>query len=422
MQNAAKEQRQVAWQFGCQSVGYTAQTADLQELRNDPDVAPWLSQVPAQILQQAVKDTDAAFRRFFSGKAGYPRWARKGGSQSFRDPQDVKVQRISRRWGEVKLQGVGWVRVRMHRPPVGSRVCQATWTLEPDGRVFVSVLFEVHTRQPSTLRVLGLDSAVGVDRGVAIAAATSNGELSDRGMWTNGEKQRLVRLERQRERQKTTRRNETRDHKSNRQQTTERRIATLHARARRRRRDFVEQVSCDLAKNHGLIVFENLHVKSMTRSARGTVKNRGVNVRQKAGLNRAILNKGWGALRTRTGVKARRHGHQVIDVPARFTSVTCPKCGQVDDASRASRSMFICTNLECGYAAHADINAAREILRRGIELVSADGTSVAVRPSTNREPKSASADNGAEPSALAGRGSGNKTRATSPQRRHQHSC
>ena len=185
----------------------------------------------------------------------------------------------------------------------------------------------------------------------------------------------------------------TRQHKSNRQQRTERRIAALHARTRRK--DFVEQLSCDLAKNHSLIVFEDLDVKSITRSAKGTVEKPGTNVRQTAGLN-----KGWSALRTRTGVKALRHGHRVVDVPAPYTSWICPNCGIVDEASRASRSMFICTN--CGYQAHADSNAAHEILRRGMKLVSAGGTPVAASPGTNREPEPASPGNGAEPSASAG--------------------
>jgi putative transposase len=356
------------------------------------------AKVPSQILQQAVKDTATAFGRFFSGAADDPDWKRKGGAESFRDPQGVKVRRSTGRWGEVKLQGVGWVRVRMHRPPVGSRVCHATWTVEPDGRVFVSVVFEVHKRQPFGPRVR--DSRVGVDRGVEVAVATSSGDLVDRDMWTGGEKRRLVRLERARERQKTARRREKRQRKSIRQQRTERQIAALHARARRRRQAFVEQVSNDLAKNHSLIVFETLHVKSLCRSAKGTIEEPGTNVRQKAGLNRAILNKGWGQLRAGTGVKAIRHGHQVVDVSALYTSCTCPECGIVDPASRASRSMFICTS--CGYQAHADVNAAQEILRRGIKLVSAGGTPVAASPGTNREPSPASAGDGAEPSASTG--------------------
>jgi len=99
----------------------------------------------------------------------------------------VKVRRVCSRRGEVKLQGIGWARVWMHRPPIGSRVCQATWTVEPDGIVFVSVLlFEVHKRRPSKPRAPPVDSRIGVDRGVEVAVATSDGEPIDRDIWTDG--------------------------------------------------------------------------------------------------------------------------------------------------------------------------------------------------------------------------------------------
>jgi transposase len=111
-------------------------------------------------------------------------------------------------------------------------------------------------------------------------------------------------------------------------------------------------------------VFEGLHIPAMTASAGGTKENPGKNLRQKAGLNRSILDKGWGALRTRTEQKALRHGHACLTVPAHYTSTTCPQCGLVDKDNRASRSMFVC--LACGYKAHADLNAAREIRVLGI--------------------------------------------------------
>ena len=83
-------------------------------------------------------------------------------------------------------------------------------------------------------------------------------------------------------------------HKSKKQVKTELAIAALHARARRRRNDFVEQVSCDLSKNHAVVVFEDLHLSVMTRSAKGTVDNPGKNVKQKAGFNRVMLDKSLG--------------------------------------------------------------------------------------------------------------------------------
>jgi transposase len=413
VQNLAKEQRDTAWRNGRRRVSYSAQAADLKELRDDPNLASWLSEAPVQILQQALRDTHIAYSRFFQGIARYPAWATKSGWVSFRDPQKVQVRRTSRRWGEVKLQGVGWVRVRLHRRPFNGRVCSATYIEEPDRRAFISVLFEKHRREPTKPLVDDWNTTVGVDRGVAVAVATSDGDLNNRYMWTFGETRRLKRLEQQRERKKIarTKANKRRPqdqglNKSNKQRRTENSIATLHARARRRRRDFNEQLSNTLAKNHRLVVFEDLHIPAMTATARGTKDNPGSNVAQKAGLNRAILDKGWGMLQSRCRDKTVSHGHLVAIVPAPFTSITCPECEVIDKASRASRSMFACVH--CGYHAHADLAAADNIREQGIKLALAGGTPVTALPGSNRGPELPGGTSGVEPSALAGHGSGNQ--------------
>ncbi|EQD81040.1 DNA (cytosine-5-)-methyltransferase [mine drainage metagenome] len=410
MKNLAKEQWDLAHRIGTRTPSYTRQSADLKELRDDPKLAPWLAEAPSQILQQAIRDTNTAYQRFFSGLSRYPTWAKKGSRASFRDPQDVKFRRLSCRWGEVKIQGVGWIRVRTHRPLVGNRITSATVVIEPDGKMFISVLCERHKRQP-TKPLVTENTTVGIDRGIAVAIATSDGELINRENWTPKEKERLRRLEQARERKKAARKSEytkekgaLSERKSKKQEKTELQIAVLYGRARRRRKDFVEQESCDLAKNHRLSVFEDLHLSAMTRSAKGTVNNPGKRVAQKAGLNRSMLDKGLGAILSRTQDKVIGHGHAISCVPAPGTSITCPvpECGHMDPANRASRSVFIC--VACGYKAHADINAAIIIRERGIKLALAGGTPVTALRGNNSEPDSS----GAEPEQQGRRGSGNQ--------------
>ncbi|MHB8295845.1 MAG: RNA-guided endonuclease InsQ/TnpB family protein, partial [Acidimicrobiales bacterium] len=412
VKNLAKEQRDFAHRMRTRSPSYTAQTADLKDLRDDPEIAPWLAEAPSQVLQQALRDTDAAYQRFFSGTSRYPTWTERSDGISFRDPQGAQFHRTSRRWGEVKVQGLGPVRVRVHRPLQGSRITSATVVIEANGKMFVSILCERHKRMPTKPRAAE-GTEVGADRGVAVAVATSDKELISRENWEPKERERLLLLERSRERKKAARvehnskarkeKKPTRDHKSHKQGKVERQIASLHGRARRRRKDFTEQVSNDLAKNHSLVVFEDLHLPAMTRSARGTKDSPGKKVAQKAGLNRSILDKGLGAILARTGDKVLAHGHAALDVPAPGTSITCPECGHVDPANRASRSVFVCTI--CGNTSHADTNAAVVILERGMKLVLAGGTPVAALRGNNSGPGKA----GAEPGAVgAGRGSGNQ--------------
>ncbi len=105
-----------------------------------------------------------------------------------------------------------------------------------------------------------------------------------------------------------------------------------------------------------MIRVENLDITGMTRSANGSVERPGRNVRAKAGLNRGILGSCWGVLVRRLQDKA---PGRVEKIHPAYTSQRCSACGRVDAKSRKSQAVFVCTS--CGYACHADVNAARTI-------------------------------------------------------------
>jgi transposase len=155
-------------------------------------------------------------------------------------------------------------------------------------------------------------------------------------------------------------------------------VARLKARETDRRKDWAEKTSTDLARRFDIIRVENLDVAGMTRSARGTAEAPGRNVRQKAGLNRGILRSGWGLLVRRLEEKA---PGRVEKVKPHFTSQRCSACGHVDPESRESQARFVCT--ACGFAGHADVNAARNIAAG--HAVTARGGDGITRP-VNREP------------------------------------
>lgn len=116
-----------------------------------------------------------------------------------------------------------------------------------------------------------------------------------------------------------------------------------------------------IAKSHGAVVVEKLEVRNMVRSAAGTIEQPGRNVRAKSGLNRSILDQGWGQFAILLGYKLAERGGRLIEVPPHNTSRECAACGVVDAASRIGQR-FHC--VACGHEAHADINAAGNILRR----------------------------------------------------------
>lgn len=365
--NAGLEQRREYRRRGAW-MNYTPQAAELADAKADHD---WLKIAPSHVLQQTLMDLDRACRehgtwnvKWRSGR----RW-----SPSFRFPAGnlIEVQRLGRKWGRAKLPKLGWVRFRWSRA-LGGAVRSAT--VSRDGKHwYISFLVEDGRTTPE--RHVSA-SAVGVDRGVVIAVACSDGAIFDRPFTTTAERRRHLRLQQKLARQKKG--------SANRADTVAA-IGRLRRRERQRRRDFCAQVAHRLASRHGTVVLEDLRTKNMTASAKGTRAEPGRNVTQKAGLNRAILDKGWNLFELALQNVARQNGCQVVKVPAAFTSQTCSRCRAVDPASRESQARFRCT--ACGYSENADLNAASNILYAAGHAVSAcRGPAVQGRRSRNHQP------------------------------------
>jgi putative transposase len=143
----------------------------------------------------------------------------------------------------------------------------------------------------------------------------------------------------------------------------QRRIAQLDIRIANCRHDFLHKLSTETSKNHAVIVLEDLQIRNMSRSAHGTVEEPGRQIAQKSGLNKAILDQGWGMFRRLLEYKQAWHGGEVIAVNPRYTSQTCPHCAHVSRQNRPQQALFSC--VACGYASHADVVAAKNILALG---------------------------------------------------------
>ena len=325
-------------------IGYVAQAADLTRLRAEFD---WVRAVYVSCQQQALRDLDRAFQSFFAGRAAFPRPRRRGENDTFRFPgREVETKRLNGKWSAVRLPKIGWVKFRDTRPLRGS-LKNATVSLDASGW-HVSFACEIAHEAPAPL-----PGIVGIDRGVATTLALSTGERMTLPA-------SLERIEaRKRKAQKVVSR---RKRGSKRRARAQRRVARLQARQARIRRDFHHREALGIARRFGVAVLEELNTKGMTASARGSAEEPGRNVRQKAGLNRAILTAGWHAFATILSYKMEERGGQVATVPARFTSQTCAACGVVDARSRESQARFVC--IACGHADHADVNAAVNIARR----------------------------------------------------------
>jgi putative transposase len=137
----------------------------------------------------------------------------------------------------------------------------------------------------------------------------------------------------------------------------------MHSRIAHARKDFLHKTTTTISQNHALICVENVPVRNLSQSAKGTREQRGKNIRQKSGLNRAILDQGWGELRRQRAYKLDWNGGMLLAVPPHNTSRICPACGPIAKENRPTQAQFLC--VDCGYESHADVVGAINILARG---------------------------------------------------------
>jgi putative transposase len=345
LQQRREYRRRGAW------MNYREQAGELAEAKAEHR---WLAEAPGHCLQQTLMDLDRACRahgtfhvRWRSGR----RW-----SPSFRFPEGNKivVEQLNGRHARVKLPKLGWVKFRMSRALDGETIRSAT-VCRDGRRWFVSFLVDDGQDVPARHAAPG--TAVGVDRGVASAIVTSDGESIDREFLTVGEQHRAVAL--QRKLSRSARRGRNRD-------KTRAALAEIRGRERRRRLDFCAQSAHQLATANAVVVLEDLKTRQMTRSAKETTAQPGRQVAAKSGLHRAILAKGWHQFALALFSAARYTGTSVVRVPAAYTSQRCSTCGHVDPKSRESQAVFRCTH--CPHREHADVNAAKNILAAGLAV------------------------------------------------------
>jgi putative transposase len=183
---------------------------------------------------------------------------------------------------------------------------------------------------------------------------------------------------------------------SNRRRSVLTKINTITGRVRNRRADFCAQTANVLTTANAVVVLEDLRTKNMTASAAGTIEHPGRNVRAKTGLNRAILDKGWHMLELALRNAARTTATTITLVAAAYTSQTCNDCKHVDPKSRESQASFRCT--ACGHVAHADVNAAKNILNAAGHAVSGRGD-LGTGRSVKRQPPATRTRTGRSPRA-----------------------
>jgi putative transposase len=354
---------------GNRFIGYVAMAKQLTAWRNGPD-SPWLKDAPCHPLQHALKDLERAYRNFFAKRADFPRFKRKGGSDAFRypDPKQIKLDQADSR---IFLPKLGWLRYRNSRKVLGE--LRNVTVSQSGGKWFVSIQTERQVEQPLPTTT----SAIGIDVGIARFATMSDGSYIAPLNSFKKHEQRLARYQRRM------------SHKvkfSHNWKKAKAKVQKIHTSIANARKDFIHKATTTISKNHALVCIEDLQVRNMSRSSKGNREQHGRMVRQKSGLNRSILDQGWGEFRRQLDYKMLWSGGVLVAVPPYNTSRTCPRCGHVSKHNRITQSSFVCMN--CEYENNADLVGAINVLERGYRFL-ACGESAQSGRSVKQEPTEA---------------------------------
>jgi putative transposase len=302
--NLALEQRRDWWRPG-RRINFVSQCREITDLRAEVD---WIEAAPVQVLQQAVKDLDRAYQNWWSGRARPPTPRRRSVNDAMRfvAPGSFVFRQKSEHWGEVKLPKLGWVRLRWDKAVPGT-VKNITVSRQADiWTVAAQHEREVADPEPSVLPAVGID--LGIDQGKEVFATLSTGEQIAAA---NHGKKALTALAR------AQRRLARKQKGSKNREKQVLRVARLHARVARARKDFLHKVSTDIAKNHGVVVLEKLTIQSVIQPPGFAIKAGSRKRRAKTHRiqNHSIHDQGWGMFRTMLKYKLAERGGRVIEVP-----------------------------------------------------------------------------------------------------------
>jgi len=304
---------------------------------------------PAQTLQQTLRRLERAFKDAFDKKQPLkkiPTFKKRGDRDRFSFPQGFKLE-----GKRIFLPKIGWVNFRKSRDIEGTA---KNVTVSRQGiHWFVSIQVEMELPDP----VHSSASMIGVDLGVKRLFTLSDGSFEEP---INVEffKNKIKRLQKRLAKMVKF---------SNNWRKIKEKINRLHTKIANIRHDTLHKLTSNLSKSHAMIVLENLQINNMTRSAKGDVDNPGSMVKQKSGLNRAILDQGWGIFKTFLQYKQHWSGGQVLFVDPKYTSQTCPVCHHKSKDNRQTQAEFEC--VLCEYKEHADMVGAINILERGHRLL-----------------------------------------------------
>ena len=345
---------------------YNACSKALTQLKREAQTQ-WLKLPIAQALQQTLRDQDRAIRESFKKGKGFPRFKSRDHGDSFRLPQPKRedIDEVNTR---VFVPKLGFVRYRKSRDTAEGLVRQVT--IKRDGTKWFAVITKLITNYQPLETLAG---ECGIDLGIAQTVTTSDGQVyqinTDRIKAIEkqiAQKQRALSHNYEARRQlakcglaqafdKTK--------PSRKRRRLKAQIQKLYQKLRYIRKDFCQQTANAIARTVGMVYVEDLKVRNMTASAKGTIEEPGQRVKQKSGLNKAMLRFSPHQWVSSLEWALLKHGGYVVKVNPAYTSQTCPSCGHCEKENRPTQAEFECR--QCGYTNNSDVVGAINVLNRG---------------------------------------------------------
>lgn len=363
--NACLAERRTAYQREGRSIGYFDQQNALPKFKEN-----WEEYKPlgSQALQATVKRVDYGYQRFFQGLGKYPRfkssryyrgWTYPGiaGWKAYTDGGN----------GHLELSNLGRIQMRGQARSWGTpTTCTIVWK---NNKWYASITVKCDVqRQTGT-------GAVGIDIGTLTAVAFDNGNKIDNPRFLASAQADIRKASKQMRRK---RKPEKRSHKASRRwKKARKKVSKLQNKVANRRQDWTHKAAAQITSANSLVATETLNVKKMTAKAK-----KGKRKRQKSGLNRSILDVGFGMLRSAIKYKIEEAGGFFIEVPAQKVkpSQTCPKC-LAQKKKELSERIHQCE--KCGYTADRDVASALVCLNYakglGTSLSDVDASSSTVK-------------------------------------------
>ena len=353
----------------------------------DREHTPWLFECPSQLLRNSATNWYETYQNFMKGRCGKPQRKKKSDKGSLLLTSELfefkkNEAGVLELWIGTKKYPLGLLSIKIHRAFELPRSIRIRKEL---GQYYVSFCYEeqhgcAQVASSEHLAFLATQSrayleahTVGIDRGVVIAAQTSDTSYdlaSHELARKQGTEKYLKRYQRRLAKQ---------DNRSHRRAKTRQKIGRCHQKIRNIRENFCHQASHAIVSNPDtqVIVLEDLKTVNLTKSAQGDRDAPGKQVKAKSGLNRAILDKGWYQLENFLAYKAKKCGKALFKVSAAYTSQECADCGHIHPDNRLTQSEFQCVH--CGHTDHADRNAAKVIKKRAINLILHPGTGLSAK-------------------------------------------